>query len=476
MIANNSWSGFNPPSGGGFVFDLKDGVTDCSLKNLTIDGNDRGQPASNPPAPNSAGGINCSAREFVNRVSLCDIFGWSIWFGGQSSEEAQLVDCDADSPATGQRKGNDTTGGLGYRNKVIRFHWKPTLAKLDALDLANGGGGGECSVDIIDCINESAIDILLEGCTQSSVVGCRFYNNGLRITSDAKYTIHNFITNPRDIVVERCLFVGAGTGDAGPEPALEVKFDGGDYQTGTPHPTVAGGWISVIANRFLAPLISTIRWSGDDASTSGGGSLIADNRITDPNASGQDAAAEIMGVYGNQGYAFAAGIAIMSSFGLSITDNSINDGVGLMPYSMQLMRKDAAPPGQVQRILVKGNLCGNAPGAENGNIATFYVSTYGSATNPLPILFENTNQPWGYDSSPAAVVSNGVAWPPASAGGYQFGALVTVTVATSTPTIEIDGQPTGLSSGAFYVSVGQQITVSWSPILPSPTISVFRLA
>ncbi|MGC2405897.1 MAG: glycosyl hydrolase family 28-related protein [Candidatus Cybelea sp.] len=220
MIANNSWAGFNPPSGGGFVFDLKDGATECSVENLTIDGNDRGQAASNPPAANSAGGINCSAREFVNRVSLYDIFGWSIWFGGQSSEEAQLVDCDADSPATGQRKGNDTIGGLGHRNKVIRFHWKPTLAKLDALDLTNGGGGGECSVDIINCINESGIDILLEGCTQSSVVGCRFYNNTLRITSDAKYTAHNTITNPRDIVVERCLFQGAGTNDAGPEPAL----------------------------------------------------------------------------------------------------------------------------------------------------------------------------------------------------------------------------------------------------------------
>ena len=237
-----------------------------------------------------------------------------------------------------------------------------------------------------------------------------------------------------------------------------------------------GGWISVIANRFLAPLTGAIQWSGDDASTSGGGSLIADNRITDPNVSGQEGAVEILGFYGNQGYTFAAGIAIMSSFGLSITDNSVNDGVGLMPYSMQLMRKDAAPPGEVQRILVKGNLCGNAPGAGNGNMATFYFSSYGSPTNPLPILFENTNEPSGYDSSPAAVISNGVAWPPASAGGYQYDALVTVTVASSTPTIEIDGQPTGLSSGPFYLSVGQQITVSWSPILPSPTISVFRLA
>jgi hypothetical protein len=465
MIANNSWKGFISSDGRGFVFDLASGVTDCAVENLTIDGNDRGQ-TSGSPMSGYAGGIRASAREFINRVSLYDIFGWSVWLGGQTSEHAELVDCDADSPSSGQRAGNDCIGGLGYRNKLVRFYWKPNLAKLDCLDLTNGGSGSECSVDLIDCVNESAVNILLEGCTQSTVIGCRFYGNTLKVVSDAKYTSHPSITNPRDIVVARCLFEQA---------TLQVIFDGGDYQTGAPRATNVGGWISVLMNRFYLSPIAAIQWAGDDGSTSGGGSLIAGNRITDPNQSAQQGTQPIEGFFGSLGNAYAAGIAVMSSYGLAITDNSINDGTGFMPYSMQLTREDEAPPGQAQPILVKGNLCGNAPGVGNGNIATFYFgnSEYLSANNPLPILFRNTNQQSGYDAAASAAIQNGQPWPPGQ--GYQYDALVTVAGGSSSTTIEIDGRSTGLSTGSFYLSVGQQITVSWSAAAP-PTISVFRLA
>jgi hypothetical protein len=252
---------------------------------------------------------------------------------------------------------------------------------------------------------------------------------------------------------------------------------GGYYYTETGRPTELGGWISVIANRFIGPLTSAIQWSGDDVSTSLGGSLIAMNRITDPNQSDQDGPVEISGMgqnLTNLGSAYAAGIAIMSSYGLSVTDNSINDAGGNMPYSMQLMREDAAPPGQVQSIVVKGNLCGNGPGVGNGSSGTFYyASSLGSPSNPLPMIFQNTNQLSGFDAS--QVLTMGMAWPPASAGGYPYNALVavsTTTMVTGT-TVKIDGHTTSLTSGPFYVPVGQQITVSWTG--SAPTITVFRL-
>lgn len=472
LVAPNSWAGFFPGGNAGWVFDLQGGPNDCSVEDLTIDGNDRGQTTSEP-SKGAAGGINCSAREFVNRVSLYDIFGWSVWFGGQSSQLAQLVDCDADSPSAGQRAGNDTIGGLGHRNKVVRFHWKPNLAKADALDLTNGGDGGECSVDLLDCVNESTLNILLEGCTQSSVVGCRFYGNTLKILSDAKYN-HSSITNPRDIVVARCLFVGAGQSDEGPLAALQVYFNGGDNLT-PPQATNAGGWISILNNRFLDSPIAAIQWAGDDVSTSGGGSLISSNRITDPNQSNQSGTVNIMDDGVNLGAAYAAGIAVMSSYGLSITDNSINDGAGLMPYSMQLARQDSAPPGVTQPILVKGNICGNAPGVENGTSDTFYFgpTSHYSSSNPYQHVTLNTNQKSGYDSVASGAISNGTAWPPPR--GYEYNALVVVTGGSSSTTIAIDGQPISLTTGAFYVPLGQQITIGWPLMSPAPTLSVFRL-
>ncbi len=441
-IDKNSASNFVQADGRGFVFDQGSGVSDCGISDLTIDGNHRNY-QENPPT-GYAGGIRSSIRELVERVSFFDIFGWAIWLQGQGSDHALIVDCDADSPSSPSTGGNDCIGGASHRVKVVRFYWKPNMSKLDALDLTNGGDGSECSVDLVDCVNESAVDILLEGCTQSTVIGCRFYGNNLKVKSDAKYTGHASITNPRDIVVARCLFDQA---------TLLVIFDGGNYQTPPPRATNVGGWIFILMNRFLASPTAAIQWAGDDISTSGGGSLIAGNRITDPNQSGQQGTQPIEGAFVSLGQAYAAGIALMSSSGLAITDNSINDGTGFMPYSMQLMREDMAPPGQVQRTLVKGNLCGSAPGVENGNVATFYFSTYGSANNPLPILSGNTNQASGYDAGASGAIGNGVAWPPAQ--GYQYDALVTI-AGGSVTTIAIDGQSTGLSTGSFYLSVGQQ--------------------
>jgi hypothetical protein len=474
QIADTEWEGFGSSGNPGFVFDnANSSVTDCSVEDLTIDGNERSFPQSgvNKPPLGVAGGINCTVREFVSRVSLYDILGWSIYFQGSGSEEAQVIDCDARSPFDGQHfKGNDTIGGLGYRNKVIRFHWAQGLDKQDALDLTNGGGGGECSVDILDCINDSGLDILLEGCYQSSVVGCRFYSSTLKVYSDAKYG-HATITNPKHILVANCLFVGAGTGTGGPQAAIEVYFDGGDYQGGGETPTNLGGQVCIVNNRFVTPLTSAIQWAGDDASTSQGGSLIAGNRITDPNASGQEGTTNIEGAFMvSLGQAYAAGIAVMSSYGLAITDNSVFDSLGNMPYAMQLMREDAAPPAQAQRILVKGNLLGNATGV---GFVAFYLSSYGSATNPLPMLFQNTNQLSGFDAS--QVLTMGMAWPPISAGGYPYNALVAVatTSMVAGTTVAIDGHTTNLTSGPFYVPLGQQITVSWTG--SAPTITVFRL-
>jgi hypothetical protein len=129
-----------------------------------------------------------------------------------------------------------------------------------------------------------------------------------------------------------------------------------------------------------------------------------------------------------------------------------------MLYSIQLAREDAAQPGQTQRIVVQGNICGYGPDEGNGTQATFYLGSYASGTNPLPILLNNTNQMQGYDATASSEIELGAAWP--TAEGYPYNAFITV---TGTASIEIGGQATGLSNGSVYLPVGQNITVSGTP-------------
>jgi hypothetical protein len=477
-----NWVGSISPAdpAGSFMFDLESYlITDCTISDMEINGNAQNL-LGTATESNLYSGILCGLRSEVHRVKINDVWGFGLYIESQAPYTA-VVDCDADRGFNphfngGQGSpGNDCIGGGSLRSKIVRFYWFPTLNKHSALDFTTPGGVNdtERSVDIIDCINESPMDVYLEGLIQSTIRGCRFYGSNLVIQTNVKYVknpLTQTIINPADILVADNIFCSA----INPESQLaggscKIHFDGGD-NTGVPGtPTAFGGRIALVGNAFFKSAASAIEMAGEDASTSLGGSVISDNRIYDPNQSTDQGATVIEGAFGSLGEAYGCGITILNSAGLTIARNTINDDSGNMVYSMQLARADSALPGLTQPILVESNLCGRAPGVGSGNQGTFYIGTNESASNPWPILRGNTNQPSGYDLNASQAIGNGVPWP--SSHGYPYDVLVTVS--GSNGSVAIDGQPTYLANGAFFLKAGQTITLSWSG--SRPQISVLRM-
>jgi hypothetical protein len=346
--------------------------------------------------------------------------------------------------------------------------------RADAYDVTANPSYSEVSLDLIDCINESAKDVVLEGCIQSNVIDCRFYGNDLLLQSDLAYD-HSTITNCLDMLISGCILAPYAAGDRG-GATCKVHLEGGDNNSAYEGiPVNLGGRIAIVNNDFYQNNASPIQWAGDDVSTSVGGSIIADNRISGANQNNDQNRQEITDSKGHLlGYLYASGISVLATYGLVISNNTIEDtnaiggGTQYMCYSMQLGRQDMAQPGQTGRILVEANICGYAPGEGNGTKATFYFGGFTpSSTNPLPIVRDNTNQFQGYDSSVS--VTSGVAWP--AGGGYAYDAVVTISGGSSPSIISIGSEATGLASGAFYIPVGQTIKVAWTGT--TPTILVF---
>jgi hypothetical protein len=483
-----NWVGTVSPAdpAGAFIFDLESYmVTDCTISDMLINGSAKNLPGTAAQS-NLYSGILCSARDEIARVRLFDIWGFGLWIESQAPYTA-VVDCDADhgfNPHYNNDEGshgNDCIGGGSLRSKIVRFYWFPTLDKNSALDFTRPGGPNdtERSVDIIDCSNESSLDVVLEGLTQSSIRGCRFYGNTLTIQTNAAYVKPGdgkTIINPADILVADNIFSGINTVGQFVKGSCKIHFDGGDNLPVNPDnpPTNLGGRVAIVGNAFEKSYTSAIEWGGDDVTTSIGGSVIADNRIYDPNQSGEATAQPVPGAEASLGLAFGCGITILSSYGLTIGRNTINDDSPEqnMLYSMQLVRADIPPSGATQPIVVSENLCGSSPGVGNGRDGTFYFSGSPSASKPLPILHRNTNQATGYDADATSQILsafNGVPWP--GAGGYPYDAIINIT-GININEIEIDGSDTGLKEGSFYLQAGQQITIGWTGEV---VITVFRV-
>ncbi len=485
-----NWQGTPSPADPtkSFMLDLNYSVTDCIISDMRIDGSAGTLPGS--VAKDLYCGILCSARNLVERVSIYDVWGYGLWIFGQNAAWTTLVDCEADL-GTNKNAGNggdDTIGGGGVRTKIVRFYWMPSLAKNSALDFtAPGGKLAEVSVDVIDCINESPLDVILEGCYESSVRGSRFYGNNLNVRSDAHYP-HSTVQNPMDILVADNVFVGLQPPQGGPYVGGKcyVAFDGGTLYCNSKQLLNNGGRIAIQGNTFInsAGLNpgegepgSAIRWTGDDASNSDGGSIIAGNRIYNPNPNGITTAYDIQGSCGvDLGSELGCGISVLSSYGLTIGRNTINDtrAKELMQYAIQLFSASGFPlHATMGRIIVADNLCGSAIGVGRGSLGTFYVNPNPSVLLPLPILRGNTDQDDSYDPTASMQLSssfNGVPWP--GSGWYAYDAYIYVSGGNVT-SIYIDTTNTGRTDGAFYLAANHTITITWRSL---PTIAVFRMA
>ncbi len=485
LMNKASWPGIPSPAdpnGSSYMLDfLAYGATDSTIEDMTINGAAGNLGQTDPTKSKLYSGVLCSARNFIERVSIYDVWGYGLWIFGSAAEWTTLVDCDADagSNPNAHSPGNDTIGGGGVRTKIVRFYWKPTLDKNSALYFTAPGALtlAETSVDIIDCNNESPLEVVLEGCYQSSVRGSRFYSSNLRVKSDAS-TPHDMITNPMDILVADNLFVGQqNTESQYVGGSCIVELDGGIYCI---KPLLnPGGRIAILGNTFIDsagpdPTVaeSAIHWAGDDRLNSQGGSIIANNRIINPNANGITGKNTIPGGCpgANLGSAWGCGIAVLSSAGLTIARNTINDARGFMQYAIQLFSStDLALGASMGSIVVEGNLCGNAPGYGNGVRGTFYPNPNPTALLPLPILRGNTNQFIGYDANATAELasSNGTPWP--GPGGYPYDALICL--GGLIESVQIGGVTCpGPTVGTFYLPAGQTITVTWTE---APAMAVF---
>jgi hypothetical protein len=481
---------------GAFIFDLQSpSVTDCAVTDMRINGSAGSIQLS--MGSSNYSGILCSLRDEIARVSLFDVWGYGLWISDTKAAYARVIDCEADRGLSAAgNAGNDCIGGGGVRVKIVRFYWMPGLQKNSALDFTTPGGTAfvERSVDIIDCINESPKDVVLEGCVQSTIRGNRFYGNSLDVKSDSAYSIatHPAVTNPADILVTDNVFVGVQSSPTSPYVggSCLVTLDGGIYcptKGMMGKPLNNGGRIAILGNTFInsagsdpSKAGSAIRWAGDDASNSDGGSIISGNRIINPNANGLTSTISVPGGCGSNikmGDDLGCGIAILASYGLTIGRNTINDTSTSqqMQYAMQLFSSDLQSNATTQRIIVTENVCGSAFSVGNGKLGTFYYNTSPTDALPAPVIHGNTNQQTGYDATASGQVPNGDPWP--RAGGYPYDAEVYVTGGSLSSNIIVDGSDTGRKEGSFYLSAGSHITISWSNAPGgTPTVKVFRIA
>jgi len=188
-----TWTGAASPAEPdlSFILDLAHyNVTDCSVEDMTIDG--QAQNLESPGTSALYSGILCSARSMIERVNLYDVWGYGLWISGQNARFTRVIDCEADLGSFKGDGGSDCIGGGGYRISIVRFHWKPGMNKNSAVDMTTSGQ--ETSVSLYDCTNESVNHIILEGATQSLIHGCRLYGNNLHVTNDAIYIAHATIT------------------------------------------------------------------------------------------------------------------------------------------------------------------------------------------------------------------------------------------------------------------------------------------
>jgi hypothetical protein len=143
---------------------------------------------------------------------------------------------------------------------------------------------------------------------QSTIRGNRFYGNNLAVKSDASYPIltHPWVTNPADILVADNVFMGQlNSQSQWVGGSCQVVADGGIYCTSKGQmgkPLNNAGRIGILGNSFInsaggdaSKPASAILWAGDDKSNSDGGSVIADNRIVNPNPNGSSSTVNIPG-------------------------------------------------------------------------------------------------------------------------------------------------------------------------------------
>jgi hypothetical protein len=65
------------------------GVNDCTVSDMRLDGSAGGLTVTSGQGMHS--GILCSLRRYIARVSLYDIWGWTLWIAGSDSAYTRVI-------------------------------------------------------------------------------------------------------------------------------------------------------------------------------------------------------------------------------------------------------------------------------------------------------------------------------------------------------------------------------------------------
>lgn len=316
------------------------GVVRCRVADLTIDGQYRNRPGGT--GANVGGGINPYNEWIIERVVFYDLNAFGIFGAGPIG--CIIRDCVSD--LGGQQ---DSVGGAFTSTLVAGHHWRTTFAGLHALDFTYPVG-----VVVRDCFNDSPRDIVLEAPTGCVLQNIKISNTGyIIVQSDFMYRAGaQTVTNPTDTLVTGCSF---DCGNSAHSAGIKVRFDGGDF--GGFAGVNKGGGVRLTDNYISTPAAAGIEWSGEDASTSYGGGLIARNTIVNANYNNTNSFNSAHGTVAS------AGIAVASCALMQIVDNQTYD-VRVTPQMQMGIYcgiQNAQQPGTTGPLLIAGNgVYGNA--------------------------------------------------------------------------------------------------------------------
>jgi hypothetical protein len=361
-------------------------ATDVSIFDLTLDGNSRNAPSSYHVSGSAyVSGILVLDRWLVQRVRIYDRNSYAINVGQARAgavNDVKILDCQF--WLGGYQDG--IGGGWNSQNiQIARCRWDASYFSTTSLiDFTNA-----LNVMIDDCVFESTtvLAVIMEAVFGGHVRGCQFLKgSSLIIQSDHLYN-EPTITCPRDFVVSSNYLEGGGVVQTA-GALIVVNHFGGDFASGKT--TNLGRGIIITGNTINTPYGAGILWQCDDATSTSGGHIIAENFIINANAAGSTTA--------NTGFAVVnpSGINVTGSAGMVIANNNITDSTGSpkQRYALQIGRTDASQT--IGPMNVIGNMLLNAVTAAYNN----------TNTNGTPLLHNNAGaNPYGHLNAPGVPTS-----------------------------------------------------------------------
>lgn len=216
VLDRRSWKNFSYS----YVVTPANGSTGATVRDLTVDGNRVAVDsvgADSAPAANQGGGIKAGSGWTVTRVRLSNLNYFKVWVKGVQG--VTVSDSRFEDLGKGQSGGNDNIGGGdGARDVTITGNQFTEKSVGNSIDFVRAQG-----IRVIgNTISGTAAaphNLYLEGVTDSEVRGNTLTASSISIQSNANYTSHTEVINPRNITVAANTVTGAAS------QGISVRYD-----------------------------------------------------------------------------------------------------------------------------------------------------------------------------------------------------------------------------------------------------------